>query len=306
MERYDPRHGPLAHLPELRPGDVGMHLLVAPTDTPVPGFTSAVMRRVMRGCFADPSVRRVVVEPDVRNEQIARPQRRRRLPRRPPVELPDKRAALELLHPGRPSRPRSTSTLTSLTRRAPHPRHHGRRPASPGRQGDRRVQPRAAAHADRARRRRLAARGRRHDVRLHGAAARPRALGDRRVVPDPDGARRAAPSSTRRSSSSSSPDVLGIPDALLPTYLEEIASTLASSAWKLAHHQLIAADLVARDYQEIEAAMTEGHPAFVANNGRIGFSADDFAAYAPETGADVRLSGWPYAAARPTSRCSTT
>ena len=42
-------------------------------------------------------------------------------------------------------------------------------------------------------------------------------------------------------------------------------------------------------YQEIEAAMSEGHPAFVANNGRIGFSADDFAAYAPETGSDVRL-----------------
>jgi len=35
--------------------------------------------------------------------------------------------------------------------------------------------------------------------------------------------------------------------------------------------------------------MTEGHPAFVANNGRIGFGADDYAAYAPETGADVRL-----------------
>ena len=35
--------------------------------------------------------------------------------------------------------------------------------------------------------------------------------------------------------------------------------------------------------------MTEGHPAFVANNGRIGFGADDYAAYAPEAGADVRL-----------------
>ena len=35
--------------------------------------------------------------------------------------------------------------------------------------------------------------------------------------------------------------------------------------------------------------MTEGHPGFVANNGRIGLGADDYAAYAPETGADVRL-----------------
>jgi siderophore synthetase component len=82
---------------------------------------------------------------------------------------------------------------------------------------------------------------------------------------------------------------LGIPGSLLPTYLEEIASTLASSAWKLHFHTTSSAELVHADYQEIEAAMSEGHPAFVANNGRIGFSADDFAAYAPETGADVRL-----------------
>jgi siderophore synthetase component len=84
-------------------------------------------------------------------------------------------------------------------------------------------------------------------------------------------------------------DRLGIPASLLPTYLEEIASTLASSAWKLVHHTQWSAELVHADYQEIEAAMSEGHPAFVANNGRIGFSADDFAAYAPETGSDVRL-----------------
>lgn len=84
-------------------------------------------------------------------------------------------------------------------------------------------------------------------------------------------------------------DVLGIPAALLPTYLEEIASTLASSAWKLVNHSRSSVDLVHADYQEIEAAMSEGHPAFVANNGRIGFSADDFAAYAPETGSDIRL-----------------
>ena len=71
MEHYDPAHSPLAGLPELRPGDVGMHVLVAPTDRPVRGFTAAVMRRVMEQCFADPSVLRVVVEPDVRNDKIA-------------------------------------------------------------------------------------------------------------------------------------------------------------------------------------------------------------------------------------------
>ena len=70
-ETYDPRHSELAGLPELCPGDLGMHVLVAPTDAPVPGFTRAVFRQVMEHCFADPGVRRVVVEPDVRNTRIA-------------------------------------------------------------------------------------------------------------------------------------------------------------------------------------------------------------------------------------------
>lgn len=71
VERYQPRHSKLADLPELRPGDLGMHLLVAPTDTPVTGFTRAVMRHAVELCFADPTVDRVVVDPDVRNHRIA-------------------------------------------------------------------------------------------------------------------------------------------------------------------------------------------------------------------------------------------
>ncbi|MDE9364463.1 IucA/IucC family protein [Luteipulveratus sp. YIM 133132] len=82
---------------------------------------------------------------------------------------------------------------------------------------------------------------------------------------------------------------LGISDALLPTYLEEIASTLGAAAWKSEHGTRDVATLLDADYQQIESAMTEGHPAFVANNGRIGYGADDYAAYAPETGAPVRL-----------------
>ncbi|UMG93803.1 IucA/IucC family protein [Nocardioides sp. TF02-7] len=35
--------------------------------------------------------------------------------------------------------------------------------------------------------------------------------------------------------------------------------------------------------------MTEGHPAFVANNGRIGFGIDDYLRFAPEAGRPVRL-----------------
>ena len=82
---------------------------------------------------------------------------------------------------------------------------------------------------------------------------------------------------------------LGIGADMLPVYLEEISSTLASAAYKLSKPELTAFDLVTADFQTIEAAMTEGHPCFVANNGRLGFGVTDYLAFAPETGAAVRL-----------------
>ncbi|UQX01268.1 GNAT family N-acetyltransferase [Streptomyces sp. RerS4] len=70
MESYDPAHLELVGLYDAEPGDVGMHFLVAPTDTPVSGFTRAVITTVMASLFADPAHRRVVVEPDVRNKAV--------------------------------------------------------------------------------------------------------------------------------------------------------------------------------------------------------------------------------------------
>ncbi|WP_404950022.1 acetyltransferase [Streptomyces sp. ARC12] len=70
IERYDPTEVELKGLYEAEPGDIGMHFLVAPTDTPVHGFTRAVITAVMDFLFADPSVRRVVVEPDVTNSAV--------------------------------------------------------------------------------------------------------------------------------------------------------------------------------------------------------------------------------------------
>ncbi|GAA3395357.1 GNAT family N-acetyltransferase [Streptomyces roseoviridis] len=70
MERYDPAKVELVGLYEAQPGDVGMHFLVAPTDTPVHGFTRRVITAVMAELFADPATARVVVEPDVRNTAV--------------------------------------------------------------------------------------------------------------------------------------------------------------------------------------------------------------------------------------------
>jgi hypothetical protein len=74
-ETYEPAHSELAAHYAVATGDVGMHVLVAPPapDAPVRhGLTSAVMRAVMSFVFDDPRALRVVVEPDERNDAIAR------------------------------------------------------------------------------------------------------------------------------------------------------------------------------------------------------------------------------------------
>ncbi|MDP9693291.1 UNVERIFIED_ORG: siderophore synthetase component [Arthrobacter globiformis] len=91
---------------------------------------------------------------------------------------------------------------------------------------------------------------------------------------------------------------LGIRQEMLPVYLEEISSTLSSHAFKLWVGQPSSAELAAgvtrgadaaMDFQTIERSMTEGHPCFVANNGRLGFGIGDYRAFAPEAGAPVQL-----------------
>lgn len=84
-------------------------------------------------------------------------------------------------------------------------------------------------------------------------------------------------------------ETLGLSAGVLPVYLEEISSTLAGSAFKLAGQQPGAAELSRAGFQEIEAAMTEGHPCFVANSGRIGIDAAEYHGYAPEAAPRVRL-----------------
>ncbi|MFJ4210113.1 IucA/IucC family protein [Paenarthrobacter sp. NPDC089675] len=92
-------------------------------------------------------------------------------------------------------------------------------------------------------------------------------------------------------------EALGIKMDMLPVYLEEISSTLAGHAYKQGK-PFSSAELAAgitggfdaaADFQAIEHSMTEGHPCFVANNGRLGFGMEDYHAFAPETGAAVKL-----------------
>ncbi|MFE7209133.1 IucA/IucC family protein [Streptomyces sp. NPDC057611] len=82
---------------------------------------------------------------------------------------------------------------------------------------------------------------------------------------------------------------LGLSDEILPIYLEEISSTLASTCYKLAKPLVTSTELAKGSFQDIESGMTEGHPCFVANNGRLGFGVHEYLSYAPETASPVRL-----------------
>lgn len=82
---------------------------------------------------------------------------------------------------------------------------------------------------------------------------------------------------------------LGLSDEILPVYLEEISSTLSGTCYKLTKPRITSAELVTSGFQAIETGMTEGHPCFVANNGRLGFGIHEYLSYAPETASPVRL-----------------
>lgn len=290
VEVYDPARSELADLAPWRPGDLGMHLLVAPTDRPEHGFTGAVMRTVMAFLFSDVRVARVVVEPDVRNEAVHalnaavgfRVERR--------VALPDKIAL-----------------LSTCTRRE-HEDAIGR-VAEPPSDSSAHLRPDTWAAANR----RLVAKA--LGEFTHERLLDPRPDGDGYVVTGDDGrtryrfraARRALdhwdvdPASvvcTREGTEraldaldlvTDLADTLALTPEARPVYLEEITSTLASLAFRLARPRRSADELLDAGFQDVEAAMIEGHPAFVANSGRLGLDLDDVHRFTPESAADVRL-----------------
>ena len=289
-ETYDPREVLLTDVWDAEPGDVGMHLLVAPAPAPaegrVPGLTTAVMRAVVEHCRDALGARRVVVEPDVRNTAVQRKNAEVGFRALREVDVDGKRALLSVLDTERIGVPDDDGPAAHL-----RPEHL--EPAQ------RHLVAKAVAEF------------------THERLVAPRADGDAWALDAGDSTYRfrarvhalehwvvdeASLTRSRRGSRDPVPldaqdlvlglqHELGIPDDLLGTYLEEIASTLASAAAKHRRGGPSAAQLargrsdgdVVAGFQDAEAAMTEGHPAFVAANGRIGFGLDEYRAYAPES-----------------------
>ncbi|MFC4807267.1 GNAT family N-acetyltransferase [Falsarthrobacter nasiphocae] len=394
-EIYDPATSPLAGLPELRRGDVGMHLFLAPPSAePIPGYSLAAMRRVLAECFGRYGARRVVVEPDVRNEAVHRLNARAGFRVLREAELnegpgqPPKRALLSTVERwtfrpvGSHLRPeifeqaerRLTAKLLAEfaherlilpelvddddAAAAPSPAACGGKapanvtaaePAIPSASA---AEPTGPAPRTPAPRRygitlddgsRVLFTATRH--LLEHWVVEPRSIVVVRSdtptphpTPTPGATPAQAPSpspfrgefepKTSRKTCETRPGteaeegeagearaeapntgriVLGLrsrlplTDELTPLYLEEIQATLASIAAKIQHVGPSSEQLAegtdafgrrlgrAEAFQQVESAMTEGHPCFIANSGRHGMGARDLAAWAPESGEDIRL-----------------
>ncbi|WP_278236505.1 GNAT family N-acetyltransferase [Isoptericola sp. AK164] len=354
VETYDPARVLLTAVHDAAPGDVGMHLLVAPAPADPAarrrGLTDAVMSAVVRFCLADAADggrggARVVVEPDVRNAPIASKNAAAGFRVLGEVEVTDgghtKTAALSVCTRA----DFAASPLGAGVDPAPHLR------ADLADHAHRHLAAKALAELTHERLFAPVADGTADGTSGAGGATRYRLdldgvtyTFDARTfvlehwVIDPASIVRTARGDREQGGAALPVDALElvaelqpslqIPDELLATYLEELSSTLAAAMAKrdreLAGRTPDAAGLVAgltapapggpggadpdRDpadqdpadraedrrrtaetFQAVEAAMSEGHPGFVANNGRIGFSLPDYEAFAPERGGRLRL-----------------
>lgn len=297
-ETYDPAEVLLRGIHDPLPGDLGMHVLIAPPDgEPRHGLTDAVFAAVMRWCFDELGAQRVVVEPDARNDRIRRKNLLAGFTELRCVDIDDgdhtKTAVLSVCT--RDDYARSELGARTRTRTNRDPRMTA--PAA-------HLSPTHFARAQR----HLVAKAIAEFSHERLLAPEPTVDGWRIVVSGADVQYRFEAVRTElehwvldeaslirliggepaeldaQEFILELQPVLGLSDQLLPIYLEEIASTLASAAFKIAQGGPSADELLTADLPTIESAMTEGHPGFVANNGRIGFGVSAHAAYSPEAG----------------------
>lgn len=90
VEWYEAAHDRIAGYYPVQSGDHGMHILVGPPEKRIHGFTWEVFRTVMEFMFSDARVKRVVVEPDERNDKIHALNRRAGFVYDQKLELPEK------------------------------------------------------------------------------------------------------------------------------------------------------------------------------------------------------------------------
>lgn len=90
FQTYDCAEDRVSECYEVQPGDVGVHLLVGPSKGAAErGFTAGLMEAFIAFVFSDPAARRVVGEPDARNDKAIALLERTGFVLGPEIELPE-------------------------------------------------------------------------------------------------------------------------------------------------------------------------------------------------------------------------
>ncbi|GAA4270787.1 GNAT family N-acetyltransferase [Aquimarina gracilis] len=300
MEYYDPKSDVISNHYRVMPGDVGMHILVSPAKKKIPKFTWKVFTTVMDFLFSNSTTKRIVVEPDIANEKIHVLNSKAGFTYLKKVQLPHKIAKLGVCTRKdyehaikkctlKKTAMHSTSNSSVLSHQISHltPRVWSI--------VNRRLVKKAIGEFAHELLLELELLGKEENwdlYKLHTDSpevfyyfkAKNQALDHLHIdissilkmKEDKEVALDALDFILELKTT------LGIPNDMLPTYMEEITSTLYGAAYKYENQKYSSAALVDADFQDIEKAMTEGHPCFVANNGRIGFNSKQYQHFAPE------------------------
>ncbi len=299
LEIYDPQYSELKHKIPLQPNDLGLHLLIAPCENPIRHFSYWVMHACMRLLFEQFEARRIVVEPDHRNHKIHALNRRVGFQHHEKVALSNKIAlwgscnqqqfqlAHQLFLQHNPNRNRLNETTSIFERQVLQQAHrHVIKKAIAEFSHERILTPTLISNESSLSHFKLSTEH--AGIEYHFNA---------QLMPLEHWLVDSQSITRYENGEAKSLDavefiiefnhLLQIPQDKLGTYLEEIASTINSLAHRLAQKRLPCEQLAKADIQTLEASMLEGHPCFVANNGRIGFSNRDYLAFAPEMAAPV-------------------
>ena len=97
FQTYEPLHDPIGEAYPALPGDIGMHLLLAPASRHIPNFTPVLVSALIRFMFSDPAKDRIIVEPDARNAKAVKRLRATCFELGPIIKLAEKDAQLAYL-----------------------------------------------------------------------------------------------------------------------------------------------------------------------------------------------------------------
>ena len=307
LERYNPKNDPIGQYYSVEEHDCGIHVIVAPAEKPKHGFTWHIFSSILKFIFNDLSVERILVEPDIRNQKMFDICHRVGFVDDKVIELPHKTAKLAFCTREQFIRKVNLFNLNDTVMQYNEQIQNPEKAVSHIETNswnkanlllvkkaicefahELLISPKIVNQDDNWKYYKLISDDQscEYQFKAQLLALNHLAIDDESIV------------KTKNNQITTIDAVdfimefkqsIGISDETLPSYIEEIISTLHGSAYKLNKDAPPARALAKADFQTIEQSMNEGHPGFVANNGRIGFNSMDYKAFTPETGNPFRI-----------------